>query len=276
MTTRFRRADPAEIETILDWAADEGWNPGLEDGPAFLAADPEGFFVAERDGGPVAAISVVNHAPGMAFLGLYLCRPEYRGRGIGLGLWRHALEHAGPRTVGLDGVAAQEANYARSGFVRAGASVRFEGRLAPGGPGAVRPAVAGDWAGLQALDRAANGFDRARFLAAWVAPSDTRRALVVDDGGVRGFAVVRQCRRGVKIGPVVAPDTAGALALIRAAAGVFGGDAVAVDLPSSNEGLARELTDLGFAETFRTARMYRGRPPLSGPGLQAIATMELG
>ncbi|MCB1350353.1 MAG: GNAT family N-acetyltransferase, partial [Maritimibacter sp.] len=86
---RVARAD--EIGTVLDWAAAEGWNPGLDDAAAFFAADPEGFFVTERDGAPVAAISVVNHAPDMAFLGLYLCRPEWRGQGIGFALWQHAL-----------------------------------------------------------------------------------------------------------------------------------------------------------------------------------------
>lgn len=272
----FRLAEPGEVGLMLDWAGEEGWNPGLEDGPAFVAADPEGFFLAICDARPVAAISVVNHAPGMAFLGLYLCRPAYRGRGIGYALWRHALLHAGGRCIGLDGVAAQEGNYAKSGFVRAGASIRLEGRLDPAGAPDLRAATAADWPGLLALDRDASGFDRPRFLAAWVAPARTRRTVVMGAGAVRGFAVVRQCRSGVKIGPVVAPDVEAGLGLMRAAAGVFPGDAVAVDLPSANRGLAARLADLGFVETFRTARMYRGQPPVPGPGLQAIATMELG
>ena len=74
--TRTRRMTLADLETVLEWAADEGWNPGVEDAEAFLAADPEGFFVTEDDGVPVAAISVVNHSPDFAFLGLYLCRPS--------------------------------------------------------------------------------------------------------------------------------------------------------------------------------------------------------
>ena len=49
-----------ELELVLDWAADEGWNPGLDDAAAFYAADPAGFLIKEVDGQPVAAISVVN------------------------------------------------------------------------------------------------------------------------------------------------------------------------------------------------------------------------
>ena len=109
--TRYRTATLRDLSLILDWAADEGWNPGLDDAEAFFAADPAGFFVAvDEQDNPVASISVVNHTDDFAFLGLYIVRKEFRGRGIGLGLWKHALQHAGARTVGLDGVEAQQDN----------------------------------------------------------------------------------------------------------------------------------------------------------------------
>ncbi|MEO0387662.1 MAG: GNAT family N-acetyltransferase, partial [Pseudomonadota bacterium] len=113
---QHRTAPRDALDTMLDWAAAEGWNPGLDDAAAFFAADPDGFFVTLDDAGqPVAAISVVNHTPTFAFLGLYIVRPSDRGRGNGLALWRHALAHAGPRSIGLDGVEAQQDNYAASG-----------------------------------------------------------------------------------------------------------------------------------------------------------------
>ena len=86
-----------------------------------------GYFVATVAGQAVAAISVVNHDPAMAFLGLHLRRPGFRRPEIGHALWQHALVHAGDRAVGLDGVAAQQRNYERSGFRPAGATLRLEG-----------------------------------------------------------------------------------------------------------------------------------------------------
>ena len=68
-TTDFRQIRAGELALLLDWAG-EGWNPGMGDGPAFFAADRAGFFVATVAGQAVAAISVVNHDPAMAFLGL--------------------------------------------------------------------------------------------------------------------------------------------------------------------------------------------------------------
>lgn len=271
-----RTATRDELDLILSWAAAEGWNPGGEDAAAFHAADPEGFFVAERNGQPVAAISVVNHDARHAFLGLYLCLPQWRGQGIGFGLWQHALRHAGGRSIGLDGVAAQQANYARSGFVLTGATRRWEGALAALPDPRVREAVGTDLPVLLALDGHANGVTRDAFLRAWVAPCATRRTVVLEQDGIRGFATIRRCGQGCKIGPVIAPDATGALVLARAALALMPADLAIIDVPEGNRDLTRALEAAGFASSFTTARMVRGKAPVPDPTLQAIATMELG
>lgn len=33
-----------ELDIAVEWAAREGWNPGVHDADAFYAADPNGFF----------------------------------------------------------------------------------------------------------------------------------------------------------------------------------------------------------------------------------------
>jgi GNAT superfamily N-acetyltransferase len=266
----------ADLHTVLDWAADEGWNPGLDDAATFLATDPGGFFVATRDGAPVAAISVVNHAPDFAFLGLYLCRPEWRGKGIAFDLWTRALAHAGDRTVGLDGVAAQQENYARSGFRAAGETIVLRGSV-PLGPIATRPAEPEDFLELLALDLQANGHHRSAFLTNWISDTSSRRTVVLGaHGSITGFATARLSRSGSKIGPVVAPDDESAMTLIRSAASVLGSIEVAMAVPETSSALRAHLQALGFAEAFRTARMYRGPAPNPTTTLHAVATLELG
>lgn len=262
----------AELAQVLDWAAAEGWNPGLSDAAAFLAADPGGFFVAVDGHDPVAAISVVTHSDQMAFLGLYLCLPDYRGRGIGFDLWRHALEHARARTVGLDGVAAQEANYARSGFVRAGATRRFEGTLDPARDGAVSVLRPSDIDTVLALDAQACGYARPDFLCAWVDGAPDRVTVRSDSG----FATARLCREGIKLGPIVAQTPDAALILGRAALAELPPGRTIVDLPDHATGFEALLRAQGLVETFATARMYRGAAPLTSATQHAIATMELG
>lgn len=272
----LRTMTRSELDLLLDWAAGEGWNPGLDDAAPFHAADPEGFFVALRGGAPVAAISVVNHDPTQAFLGLYICRPDWRGKGVGLELWTHALAHAGARTVGLDGVPAQQGNYARSGFLRAGGTTRWQGRLAGRADARVRVAMPDDLPALVALDRDAVGHGRFAFLTAWLSPTPARRTLVMEGSdGIAGFATIRLCRSGAKLGPVIAPDPGSGLALIRAAATEIDEDALSIDVPDGGP-LGPALAAEGFTPGFSTARMYRGPAPRRGPTLQAVATLELG
>ncbi len=273
---RLRTATAQEVALMLDWAAEEGWNPGLDDAPAFHAADPEGFFVADIDGSPVAAISIVNHSDIFAFLGLYLCRPEYRGQGIGFALWQHGLQHAGGRVVGLDGVPDQEANYVRSGFTLTGRTRRFGGRLAAE-PLTMPLAQAEDGATLARLDREATGISRPRFLKAWTQNTATRKTVVLRDGdAIIGFATARLCREGCKIGPIIAPDDATTHHLAAQAAAAVDAEAVFIDVPEKSAAFAGALESRGFEEVFRTARMYRGEAPEDQATLKAVATLELG
>lgn len=270
----IRQASLREIDLVLDWAAAEGWNPGLADAAAFQASDPEGFLVAEVAGEAVAAISLVAHSDLLAFLGLYLCRPEWRGKGIGFALWQHALAHAGSRAIGLDGVAAQQANYAKSGFVRTGATTRYEGALRALPHGEARLAGAQDLAGLLALDARACGYKRERFVRAWTTPVEGRVTIMT----ANGFATARRCRSGAKIGPVVCAHAHEALRLARGALAALGEEVghVAIDLPEASAEFAHFLVAEGLAAGFRTARMWRGAAPEASAWQHAIATMELG
>ncbi|CAN5571110.1 hypothetical protein BH23CHL8_BH23CHL8_01660 [soil metagenome] len=158
---------------LLGWAAAEGWNPGLHDAEAFHAADPEGFLLGWLDDEPVAGISLVRYDPAWAFLGLYIVRPEHRGQGHGLAIWRAAMARAEGRSVGLDGVVAQQANYARSGFALVRRNVRYVGRAPLGEPGGGTAAGAGllpaaevAFDTLARLDRSAFPAERPAFLCA--------------------------------------------------------------------------------------------------------------
>ena len=265
-----------ELRTVLDWAADEGWNPGLDDAEAFHAADPEGFFIALDGGAPVAAISVVNHSDVFAFLGLYLCRPDYRGRGIGFRLWQTAIAHAGDRTIGLDGVPDQQENYARSGFVHAGGTTRYSGRVSGQVERMMRGAKRDEIPGLVSLEAAASGHQKPAYLTPWFKGGDTRATYVLGDKNLtRGFATIRRCRAGAKIGPLISDDPDIAERMIRHLAAEFCPD-IMIDIPSSSASLDSLCQSLGLEPGFQTARMYRGTMLQPGSPVYAVATLELG
>lgn len=273
---RYRTLSAAELQFCVNWAAEVGWNPGLEDALAFYGTDPEGFFVAEVDGLPVAAMTVVNHAPDFAFLGAYVCRPEYRGRGIAYGLWQHGLRHAGGRIVGVDSLPELEDSYRHSGFVRTGETLRFTGQVPGRASPRVRPVAEADVPRLARIETAACGYPKPVFLPLWFTDTATRHTLVLDDGeGPAGMVTVRQCVEGHRIGPLVAPDIGGAIALLHAAGEIAGG-VTGIDLPDDQSLLIGYCQSLGMENTGQTARMYRGPAPRPGRALRAVATIEVG
>lgn len=271
--TDLRTAWFDEVKLILEWAATEGWNPGLEDAEAFYAADPDGFFIASEDGKPVAAISVVNHTDAFAFLGLYIVLPAYRGRGIGLALWNHALEHAGSRIVGLDGVPEQQANYTSSGFAHAGGTTRFTGAVKPLADPDIKVIQGGDdTSHLIAAEAAASGVVKAAYLKTWFTQTKTRVTFQLGD---KAFCTVRECQEGAKIGPLIAQTKDEAERLMRHAAQMVPGP-ISIDVPHSAAPLTALCDTLGMTAGFSTARMYRGTGPVAPAGFFSVTSLELG
>jgi len=93
----------SELNLALEWAAAEGWNPGLHDAECFYAADPEGFFLGEFAGGePIGCVSAVAYDKHYGFLGFYIVKPQYRGRGFGLQLWDAAMHNPALHDLALE------------------------------------------------------------------------------------------------------------------------------------------------------------------------------
>ena len=277
MQRTIRTLTTDEVETLVDWAAGEGWNPGIGDAAVFRAADPEGFIGAFVDGEMVAGISAVAYGEGLGFIGLYICRPDRRGEGHGKAVWDAGMARLGRRIIGLDGVAEQRANYQRMGFVPAYETVRYSGRAAGlGGNSDIVPIAAGSGADILAYDRRCFPAPREAFLRGWLqAP---RIALMSgSSGGIAGYGVARRCREGFKVGPLFADDEKIALRFVGELAAVAAGEALHIDIPAIQTEFIARLQAAGMAPGFATTRMYRGGMPANASEkVFGITTLELG
>ena len=276
---RIRTMRPDEIPIAVEWAAAEGWNPGLTDSACFATVDSDGFLVGELDGAPVATVSCINYDARFAFLGFYIVRRDVRGRGYGLRIWNAAMSHAGARVIGLDGVVGQQENYEKSGFALAYANVRYSGTIAaPTAPSAsVIPLSDVPFAAVEAYDRTVFPAPRPAFLRAWIgSPGHLGRALV-RDGRLAAWGVIRPCRTGFKIGPLVADGRNTAEVVLAALLAGAGGGEIFLDVPSINRDAVALAQDLKLAPVFETARMYTGViPTLRLERLFGVTTFELG
>ncbi len=256
----IRPMRPDEIELAIDWAAAEGWNPGLADAACFGTVDPEGFIIAELDGAPVATVSCVNYDARFAFLGFYIVRPDLRGHGYGLRIWNAAMAHAGARVVGLDGVVAQQDNYRKSGFHYAYANIRYGGTVTTRAvsQAGVVPLTTMPFSAIEASDATVFPAPRSSFLRSWINASGHVCRALMRNGELAGWGVIRPCRRGYKIGPLVADNRAAAEAVLSALLAEIGKVEVFLDVAAINREAVAFAEGLGLAPVFETARMYTG------------------
>jgi GNAT superfamily N-acetyltransferase len=277
---RIMRA--GELELALEWARQEGWNPGIDDAPAFEQADSSGFFIGAIGEVPVGCISVVKYGEALAFLGLYMVHPEFRGRGYGKALWTRGMASAGNRVIGLDGVAEQQDYYRSVGFEVAYRTVRYGGI-----PKALDFGAQAVDVGAVTKDRLENllRYDarifpglRYSFLSAWCGAPEKRKSFVIDSGrNIRGYGTIRRCFVGHKIGPLFADDPDAAAALLNALLPATKGGPVYMDVPVDNAEAIKLAEAMGLSPVFETARMYRGGAPEMALGrVFAVTTLELG
>lgn len=260
----IRTMRPEEVAIAVQWAAREGWNPGVHDAECYCAADPDGFLVGLDRGDPVATISAVRYGDDFGFIGFYIVRPDRRGNGFGLRIWQAALDHLGGRLIGLDGVVAQQHNYRKSGFSLAHRNIRYEGAGLGGHPDDA------DIVELHELpletvlsyDRPFFPAERSAFIRAWITQPGSSALGIRRNGALAGYGVVRACRSGCKIGPLFADDAVAAEALFTALASrAKPSDPVYLDVPQVNEAAMDLARRHGMRAAFETARMYTGEAP---------------
>lgn len=277
---RMQVMDRPMLDIALDWAAQEGWNPGLCDGDCFFAADRTGFLMGFLDGRPVSSISAVKYSNDFGFIGLYIVEVAQRGRGLGIAIWNEAMVSLRGRIVGLDGVISQQENYRKSGFEFAHRNIRFTGVASS------RNLPCSQIVDLQTMDSdLIRSYDlghfparRGAFLRAWMRQPGSH-ALGWKEGGVLlGMGCVRPCREGYKVGPLNADSAEIAEALFDALCERLPeGAKIYLDVPEPNRAALDIATRRGMQPAFETARMYAGgRAELPLQHIFGITSFELG
>ncbi len=266
-----------EVAQLVAWAGREGWNPSPNDAEAFFAADPQGFIGCFVDGEFASGVSAVAYGTTFGFIGLYITQPNFRGKGYGLKAWNAGISRLAGRTIGLDGVPDQQANYEKMGFRRCYGSTRWSGVIRGNGRAeGIEKAISQDFHRILSFDLENFPEDRTAFLSSWL--QTPREAFIAqEDGRITGYAVIRKCLEGHKVGPLFARDGTIAQALLNACRRSAGAAPVHLDVPDSQVEFIQHLKAQGFERGFETARMYLGAPPVMDMrGIFAVTTLELG
>ncbi len=276
----LRKMKREEAAIAVDWAAAEGWNPGLRDAACFWPVDPEGFFCAEIDGKIVGTAAVVNYDDNFSFGGFYIVDPAHRAGGIGMQLARYAMSHAGKRVLGVDGVVAMVPKYEGSGdlFLHYN-NARYEGSGGGKMPDGLTSLMDVKFADLLAYDTAHFPAQREAFLRCWIRQESHFGLARLDrEGKISGYGVRRACRNGHKIGPLFARDRATAELILDGLVAGIPGEPFFLDIPVPNKAAVVLVEDRKMTPFFFTARLYTTKEPVPLPlgEIFGVTSFELG
>ncbi|OTA21908.1 acetyltransferase [Xenorhabdus beddingii] len=280
---QIKTATLTEWLDVVEMARQEKWNPGFGDEYLFFNIDNKGFFISYLQGQPIASMAVVNFNENYASIGYYIVKPEFRGKGIGLALWKFAIKHAGERIIALDAVPEQEKNYSKWGFKTHYHTLRIQGRASSNSINKVNTPNINivDQSSIQSViefDTSIIGYPRDRLLTSWFFGNNRKGFIFSENQNIKGLIGLRQSNDGYRIGPFYAKDKEHIKALFLTAIREIPEDAlVTLDVPEYAQTTINLLDSFGFQTLFHTCKMYRGTPRIDyEQGNNAQASLELG
>lgn len=275
----IRRMKESEVQIAVDWAQEEGWNPGLHDAHCFYQADPKGFFIGLLDNEPIAVGSAVVYSSDFAFCGLYIVKKEYRGQGYGLKLTEERLKYTGDRITGIDGVLENVSKYERLGYKSIYKQIRYEwtgSSTAANSPFIVDIRTL-PFHQVSAFDQKQFLAPRIHFLRSWIEQKQAFALAYVDKQHIQGYGVIRKCALGYKVGPLFAESPKIARALLEALRAKVSEGPIFLDTPEANSHSQELVKEYNMSPKFEVMRMYRnGIPKLPINTTYAVTSFELG
>ncbi len=280
MNANVRVLACGDVDFAVAQTAREGWDTTPAWIRVALAHGPSGCFVAEIDSQRVGMVTTTRHGA-TGWIGNLIVPPEHRSRGIGRKLMAHAIAHlhaGNVRTIRLEADPPGIPLYRSLGFVDEFESLRFwidsSDHVRDGGASRL---TAPDVPAVTRFDAEQFGADRGRLLERLFEQADSVFVLRAGEA-VRGYALARSSRTGMRVGPCVAADREAADWLLGSVLADCHGYAVALGTPCVNGQAIELIAAYGFSPAPSSHRMIHGERAGDGcPGaIYAIADGAMG
>jgi GNAT superfamily N-acetyltransferase len=244
------------------------WNLVEEDFQFMKELEPEGCFIIWDESERIGVATTISFGK-VGWLGNVIIREEYRGRGVGSLLVKHALDFLTKQDVKIIGLYAYQNKIPF--YQRLGLEYDSEFIVLRGKPDSSseqvhqREASKNDEREIIDLDHFCFGASRRKLLTSILGESSNVCYVAGEKGSIRGFVVAKVYPGMAEVGPLVCqrgcPDIA--VDLLKAALNRVRGLEVVTCIPEKESIIRSTLMRRGFSEAFRVARMFYGFPRLN-------------
>ena len=279
----FKKLNKLNLNTLLNWATKEGWNPGKNDADIFWATDPDAYYGLFENNELVAGGAITAYNMEFGFMGLFIVNPEFRRSGIGKKLWYLRRDQLIKRlkddaAIGMDGVVTMQPFYKQGGFNFAFKDTRYQLVSAKRNYNENILSINPDeYNAIIEYDKICFGFKRSTFIQLWLSQKNSVSYQYQIDNEILGYATVRKTELGYKIGPLFADSPVIAENLLNYCLSSFNDETYFIDVPSINSDATKLVLEYGGTAVFECGRMYYGTPPLLPMHkIYGITTLELG
>lgn len=230
----------------------DDWGVFARHGAIRVVRDGAGHIVAS---GAVLPMGASTQGGSIAWISMILVTPSERGRGLGRAVFDDCLrtaQRAGHVPM-LDATPQGEPLYRQFGFEPQWHLTRWRRGAVPATAAALSCGVK-DLEGFAAKDAQALGFTRSGLLHELLSRPDSRCVRIAG-----AIGMVRQGRIAHQIGPVLSPDEASAVDVLRCIADACPGPLV-IDASDERADFARALAAAGFERERTFTRMALANP----------------
>ncbi len=282
-----------DIPYITKLAIKENFAPGLGDVNIYRNTDKQGLWVGCLNSKVIGCIAGIKYNQNYGFVGLFIVDDRFRGKGFGLQLWKHIINHLKHvNCLGIEAAPDRITDYQTWGFMPSSITTRW--RI----DSTVKPDLKDSYSInindylllegsqipqdiIQKYDSTKEYTPRPHFLSDWLSNTDGKVLALVNQSGICvGFGRIRTCLlkegRGHRIGPLIADNHDLACFLLQNLIKQFPG-IILVDSPGINIDANILFTNLNFQPISYTVRMYKGeQPTISMKEIYGLACLELG
>ena len=271
----FMTAD--DINFAIAMTDYERWGNAPADFARLISLDPKGCFVARDQGREVGMITTTT-CDDYAFMGSLIIRKEFRRRGFGEALMRHAIEYLHGKKITcieLDATFEGVPLYRKLGFRDKYLSFRL-GRAASGE--SFRDSISPEYTPdeIFSFDRQMTGLDRSNILSHLI--NEFNESVYTSrNKSLNGFALVfPRAENRKQVGPVVASSDEVAAALVSDIVRDNSGHDLIIGVPEPSRSLAAILLEHQFEYREPSLRMFLGENRKYESSIYGIISPEKG